>query len=290
MERVQPISKENSPMTIRSGDVEGKATQISGPSLLEAKPSNNDPRGSAPPTNLLDSTIIASQKKPEMPERNVTKIPVAGTYRCKYCKAKFGTWQSLGGHQNAHRREHVAEKRAQVMNQTTNAISHSPNPYYFGMQAAPVPKVPIPRNPAAFWPCTWSVPANAFRPMYRATPKPTTIANPNYFGMQVIPASGHPIAYRPHAWPAPAGVVKPTNGWMPKPTTIVTPQASVGYRPAMVEQPIGMGDPLINHNFSTAISPRSTGPKSPPANVLACGSSSGTEGLENEELDLSLRL
>ncbi|KAF8007092.1 hypothetical protein BT93_K1175 [Corymbia citriodora subsp. variegata] len=274
---VQPLSKENSPVTLLPGVAKEKAVRSSGPSVLEAKLSSEDPRGSAPPTNPSDSPNIAPRKKPEAPKRNSNDASPTRSYRCKYCKAKFGTWQSLGGHQKAHRREHAAKKREREKNRFATAPT----------------QVPIPRNPNAFAPCAWPAPAAVFRPVLGGTPKPTTVAGPN-FGKQAIPVSGQPIAYGPRARPAPTGVVKPTYGWTPKPTGIMNPQASAGHRPAMVNQPNGMVYRLMNHNGDSnvpaMVSPRSTGPKPPPADVLASGSSSGTPELENEGLDLSLRL
>ncbi|KAI6673654.1 hypothetical protein NL676_001560 [Syzygium grande] len=117
-----------------------------------------------------------------------------------------------------------------------------------------------------------------------------------YFGMQALRVTGRPVAYGPRTWPALVDVVGPIYIGMLKPTTTAAnPRSSALHRPAMVNQPNGMvyqqrmnynGDP----NFCTSVPPQSTGRRPPIANVFAIGSSFGTPGLENGELDLSIRL
>ncbi|XP_030445522.2 uncharacterized protein LOC115668163 [Syzygium oleosum] len=248
MEQVQPLSKEKSPVTLLlPGDAEEKAPQISGPLVLEAKQSNDDHRGSAPVIDPLKSLEIAPREKPETPKRDSNNTLATRAYSCKYCTAKFGTFQSLGGHQKAHKREHAARKRAAEKERMANDLSQvNPN----------------------FSPC--------------------------YFGMQAIPIPRHPGAFRPRTWPAPTDVYGPIYGGPQRPTTLTSPQASAWHRPAVANRLNGMVYQLTNcnggPNFHTTVSPRSTGPKPPPANVLANGDSLSTQGLENEGLDLSLRL
>ncbi|KAI3421592.1 uncharacterized protein J3R85_012098 [Psidium guajava] len=120
--------------------------------------------------------------------------------------------------------------------------------------------------------------------------------NSDYFGTQPIPISGQPVAYGPLTWSAPAAVMGPAYWGMLKLTTTTNPQTLAWHRPAIGNQLNGMvcqpmnynGDP--DPNFGRRVSPQSTGPTPPLANVVANGSSLSTQGLETEGLDLSLRL
>lgn len=248
MEQVQPLSKEKSPEALLSGDAKGKAAPISNPLVLQTKLSNDDHRRSAPVINLSNPLEKAPRKKSEKPKRNFNNTIATRAYGCKYCDAEFDTVQSLGGHQKAHRHEHAAKKRAQEMDRIASAFSQV-NPDF----------------------------------------------DPYYFVLQAIPVPGHPVAYGPLTWGAPADVIAPAYGGMLKPITITNTQAMAWLGPAManqlnemVYQPMNInGDP----NFGTRVSPQSTGPGPPLGDVLANGSSlSSTQGLENEGLDLSLRL
>ncbi|XP_010038856.1 zinc finger protein 8-like [Eucalyptus grandis] len=251
MEQVQTPSGEKFLVTLLSGDAEGMAERISGPSVLEVKLSSDDHHGSAPAINLLNSLENILRNKPDRPKRNFNNSLATRAYGCKYCKAKFDTLQSLGGHQNAHRRQRAAERQAKERTWNTYAFSQA-NPYF----------------------------------------------DPSCFGVQAIPVPGHPMACRPRArpraFPAPTNVVEPTYGWTLKRTMIMNPQASAWPRPAMANQLNGMAYRPMNYNgdphFCTKVPPQSTGPRPPFANVFANGSSSGTQGLENGGLDLSLRL
>ncbi|KAL3715662.1 hypothetical protein ACJRO7_007403 [Eucalyptus globulus] len=120
----------------------------------------------------------------------------------------------------------------------------------------------------------------------------------DYFGMQAIPVPGQPVAYGPLTWPAPADVVAPAYGWTPEPMTIRSPQASAWHQPAIADWLNEMCPSVPSYdtpgvptsNFPATVSPQSIGPRPPFANVLAYGNSFTTQGLENEGLDLSLRL
>ncbi|XP_030446256.2 zinc finger protein GIS3-like [Syzygium oleosum] len=247
MEQAKPLSKGKSLATRLSGDAGGKAARISSPFILEAKLYNDDHCGSTSLINLLNSFEKDPQKKPEPLKRNFDNTLATRSYCCKHCKARFNTLQSLGGHQNAHKRERAAKKRARVMNRIVNAFSQV-----------------------------------------------TLKSKPNCSGMQANPVPRHPTACGPRARPSSADVVGPTHRGPPEPITMTNPRASVSHRLAMVNQlngtvyePRNNGDP----NFCTGVFPQSTGPRPPPlANVVANGSSFSTQGLENEGLDLTLRL
>lgn len=244
MEQAQPLSKGKSPGTLLSGDVGRKATRASNLSILEAKLSNVDHRGSAPPINLLNALKKAPRKK--LSKRNFNYAPATWDYGCKYCEAKFSTLQSLGGHQNAHKHERAAKKRGRVMTRFANALS-------------------------------------------RVNLK----SNTNCSGMQANPVPGHPIASGPRTRPSPADVVGPAHKGTPKPVTKTNPRALASHRPAMANQLNGILYQPMNHgeaNFGTRVSPQTSGPRSPLANVLANGSTFSAQEIENEGLDLTLRL
>ncbi|KAI3979948.1 hypothetical protein MKX01_042602 [Papaver californicum] len=42
---------------------------------------------------------------------------------CNYCRRKFFSWQALGGHQNAHKRERTVESRDRLHRITAAATS-----------------------------------------------------------------------------------------------------------------------------------------------------------------------
>ncbi|KAL3715664.1 hypothetical protein ACJRO7_007405 [Eucalyptus globulus] len=201
-----------------------------------------------PTISSLNSLEKNSLKKLELPKPNSDHILATRGYGCKFCEAKFSTLQSLGGHQNAHRRERAEKKRARVMNRIVYAFS---------------------------------------RVRLRS--------KPNFSGMRANPILRHPIAREPRTRPLPADVVGPAHGGTPnpKPITITNPQAPASHRPAMANQPKGtVYEPMSNGdpNFCPEVPARSTRSRPPPANSLADGSSFSTHGLEDEELDLTLRL
>ncbi|KAI3421591.1 uncharacterized protein J3R85_012097 [Psidium guajava] len=244
MEQAQPLSKGKSPGTLLSGDAGREAARISNLSILEAKLSNGDHRGPATPINLLNSLEKAPRKKPS--KRNFDNTLAAQDYGCKYCEAKFSTLQSLGGHQNSHKHERAAKKRARVMTRTTNAFSRM-----------------------------------------------NLKSNTNWSGMQAKPVPGQPIAYGPRTRPSPADVVRPAHKGTPKPGTKTNPRALASHRPAMANPLNGILYQPVNHgdaNFGTRVSPQTTGPRPLLANVLASGSSFSAQEIENEGLDLTLRL